>query len=404
MNPIKRILFVDDEPMILQGLQRTLRCMRNEWDMAFVGSGAEALEIMAKKPFDAVITDMRMQGMNGAELLSIVMKRYPKTIRLILSGHADKELILQCVGTAHQYLAKPCEIDLLKRTLQRATTMESTLKSEKLRALVSQLECLPSIPTIYMELVDRIRDPEVSLEDVGASIAKDVGLTAQILKLVNSAFFGLSQQLSTTTEAVSYLGVETVKSLLLSVHAFAQFKDVKIEGFSIESVSTHGLETAAMAKAIALAENAENLIRDQSFVAGMLHDVGKIILASNFTAQCKRAIELSRQRPCRVWEAEQEIFGADHAEVGGYLLGLWGLPVPVVEAIAQHHQPANSLDQTFNPLTAVHVANAFIHECIDPTGGLAQDSIDLAYLNELGLPDRLGVWRETLTKKIAQAA
>ena len=89
VEAMKRILFVDDEEMVLQGLQRMLRSLRREWDMTFVESGAKALELMAEQPFDVVVSDMLMPGMTGAELLNEVMKRYPRTVRLILSGHAD---------------------------------------------------------------------------------------------------------------------------------------------------------------------------------------------------------------------------------------------------------------------------------------------------------------------------
>jgi DNA-binding NtrC family response regulator len=172
----KRILFVDDEAMILQGLQRMLRPMREEWDMEFIGSGAKALERMGPAPFDVVVSDMRMPGMNGAEFLTEVMKRHPKTIRLILSGHADKELILQCVGATHQYLAKPCDADALKATVTRASNLEGNLQSEPLRKLVGQLSHLPSIPSLYMEIVEIANHPGASLEDVAQVIARDLAM------------------------------------------------------------------------------------------------------------------------------------------------------------------------------------------------------------------------------------
>ena len=156
----KRILFVDDDPLVLQGLQRMLRSMREEWEMEFVESGPIALEAMAKSPFDVVVSDMRMPGMNGAELLNRVMKLHPNTIRFILSGHADQDLVMQCVGTTHQYLAKPCEPDALKATIRRASALGQSLQNGQLKSLVSRIERLPSLPSLYLKVVQKLQDPE----------------------------------------------------------------------------------------------------------------------------------------------------------------------------------------------------------------------------------------------------
>src|SRR5437762_9749706 len=156
----KRVLFVDDEPLVLQGLQRMLRHMRQEWEMEFVDSGPKALEAMASNPFAVIVSDMRMPGMNGAHLLNEVMKRYPKTVRLILSGHADQDLIMKCVGSTHQYLTKPCEPEALKATVRRASALAGSLQNEKLLQLISQMDRLPSIPALYVEVMEKLQRPE----------------------------------------------------------------------------------------------------------------------------------------------------------------------------------------------------------------------------------------------------
>ena len=217
----KRIIFVDDEPLVLQGLQRMLRSMRDEWEMEFMDGGAKALERMAQAHFDVVVSDMLMPGMNGAALLAEVMQRHPHTVRIILSGHADKDLILKCVGSTHQYLSKPCDADVLKATVRRASAVDSGLKDETLRKLVGSMDRLPSIPTLYTEIVEALRDPEVSVETIGEIVGKDPGMTAKILKLVNSAFFGLRRQVASPAEAANYLGLDTIRSLVLSINAFS---------------------------------------------------------------------------------------------------------------------------------------------------------------------------------------
>ncbi|MEO8425838.1 MAG: response regulator [Verrucomicrobiota bacterium] len=400
MNTKKRIIFVDDESLVLQGLQRMLRTMRNEWEMEFVDSGSKALERMGQAGFDVVVSDMRMPGMNGAQLLNEVMMRYPATVRLILSGHADQDLIMKCVGSTHQFLSKPCDADALKATVGRASALDAALQNETLKKLTSRMDRLPSLPSLYIEVVEKLQQPETTLEEIAAIIAKDIGMTAKILKLVNSAFFGLRRQIGSTEEAVAYLGLDTIKALVLSINAFSQFEQIKIGGFSFESLWDHSLNTAAAAKLIALAENAERKMVDEAFIAGMLHDTGKLVLASNFAEQYNEVFRLARENKREVVMAELDVFGATHADVGGYLLGLWGLPVPVVEAIALHHNPGKTIHKTFSPLTAVHAADVLVHESQMSGTGISA-GFDANYLGELGLSDRPDVWRTTLRESTA---
>lgn len=389
----KRILFVDDEPLVLAGLRRMLHGMRKQWEMVFVESGDAALGFMADSAVDVVVSDMRMPGMNGAQLLNEVMKRYPRTVRLILSGHADQDLILKCVGSTHQYLSKPCDPDALRATVSRAIGLEASLKNERLQRLIGQMDHLPSIPSLYMKIVETINDPRASLAAVSDIIAQDIGMTAKILKLVNSAFFALRREISSANHAVAYLGLDTIKSLVLSINAFSQIETRELEGFSLAELWNHSLGTAAAAKRIAQIEGAGSKIADEAFVSGLLHDAGKAALAFNFPEEYGQALRDPADGKIDPLGAEQRAFGASHADVGGYLLGLWGLPVPVVEAIALHHQPQLAADKTFTPLTAVHVANALVHagdrrEC--------PPAVDRQYLATLGLGDRINVWQREL--------
>jgi HD-like signal output (HDOD) protein/CheY-like chemotaxis protein len=389
----KRILFVDDEELSLRGLDRLLRSMREEWEMEFVDSGDKALARMAGAHFDVIVSDMRMPGMNGAELLNEVMKRHPKTVRLILSGYADRDLILKCVGSTHQYLAKPCDAKTLKMTVQRAAHLEESLKSEALRLLVNRCSVLPSLPSLYSEIVEALQDPEAGVEEIGNIIVKDVAMTAKILKLVNSAFFGLGNAIANPGEAVAYLGTDTIKSLILVTHAFSN-AEIRLDGFSLETLWTHSLEVSNAAKAVAFYEGAEKKLIDEAFVAGLLHDIGKLVFATNLPEEYQQAINLARKKKFSLADAEKQIFGANHADVGGYLLGLWGLPVPVVEAIALHHQPDMTFLKSFSPLTALHAGNTLASAEYPSITGIPASEPDLNYLSTLGLKGHMNAWRQ----------
>ena len=390
------ILFVDDEPMVLDGLQRMLRPLRQEWQMDFLPGGAEALQLMEQTPVDVVVADMRMPGMNGAQLLKEVMTRYPQTVRIILSGHADQELILQCLGTTHQFLSKPCDAEVLKRTVRRAVLSGNSLPDEAVKRLTAGMDRLPTIPLLYTQMIETLQSPEASLEDVALIVQRDPGMTAKILKLVNSAYFGLSQSITSPAEALSYLGMETVKSLVLSLHVFSQYESARAGGTFVTEVWTHSLRTAEAARIIASQEDLPNKLLEEAFVAGLLHDTGKIVLAYNCAMNYGKACRLAPAEKISLLAAERQVFSCTHADVGGYLLGLWGLPVAVVESLTFHHAPALSLNDRFSTLTAVHVANALVHEADKSPSTRASAPLDEEYLTNLGLADRVNSWREAL--------
>ena len=387
----KHILFVDDEVKILQGLRRMLRGMRNEWKVAFARSGAEALKIMAKANFDVIVSDMRMPEMDGAELLTRVKQAYPQTVRIILSGHADKETIMRTVRPVHQYLSKPCDADALKAVISRACALKDLLAADRLQHLVSQMEALPSLPTLYCEVMEALQESDCSARQIGEIIAKDISMTAKILQMVNSAFFGTPRHFSNPVEAVVFLGLNTVKSLVLTFGLFAKFDNRAIPGVVIESIYTHSLQTGILARKIAVAEKMDRKQTDNAFMAGLLHDLGKLVLADNLSDSYREVLDLTRETGVDYNEAEQSIIGATHGQVGAYLLGLWGLPDPIIEAVAFHHHPGNGPNMGVRSLSVVHAANSLEHYQGDDNGSIP--GLDLDYVADLGLIDHTALWR-----------
>ena len=385
---MKRILFVDDEPNVLQGLQRMLRPLRREWDMAFVAGGSEALQTLEGNPCDIIVSDMRMPGMDGVLLLGEVKRCYPESIRIALSGHSEMEMLCECTRVTHQYLAKPCDPEMLKTTVDRAIGLQALLSDDKFRKLVANIDSLPSLPKLYTEIMEELSSEDGSIGRVAEIIAKDVGMTTKVLQVVNSAFFGLVTHVASPAQAAMMLGVDTIRGLVLSSKVFSQFEQDK-SGLDLAAVQHFSERSGALARRIAMAEGQPTKTCDHALMAGMLQDVGQLVLANHLPGEYA---EVARAASASDWEAEQAIFGCSHMEVGAYLLGIWGLPNPIVEAVAHHHCPGQSVGNDFSPLTAVHIANVLLR---DGGGDSAETpGLDLDYLQRLGLHERLPVWRE----------
>ena len=392
----KTILFVDDDPNILDGLRRMLHPMRKEWDMAFAQSGHEALELMAQKPFHVIVSDMRMPRMDGAALLSEVMRRYPQTVRFVLSGQSEGETIFHSVGTTHQFLAKPCDAETLKACVDRAFALRDVLSNESLETFISRITALPSLPKAYTRLTEELRSPDASISTVGKIIETDMAMTAKVLQLTNSAFFGVRRDVSSVTQAVSLLGLDTIKSLVLMVGVFSQASAARLPaGFSLDALWRHSMAVGACSQAISKTEDAGKEVISDACTAGLLHDSGMLVLAVNRPDAYGQILDIVRSKNLSLTKAEQAAFGCTHAQVGAYLLGIWGLPDSIVEAVAFHHYPSQCGARAFGPLAAVHAANALEHEAQGSDGGGATPTLDIEYLRQCGLEARIAVWRET---------
>jgi HD-like signal output (HDOD) protein/ActR/RegA family two-component response regulator len=383
-----RIVFVDDETDVLQAMSRTLREMRNEWSMEFTSNGAAALDELAKTPADVIVSDMRMPGMDGWELLGEVRKRYPQTVRLVLSGHADARSIMRAVGTAHQYLAKPCESAALKAAISQTYMLRSLLSSDRLARLVGRVDTLPSAPRAFQEILACLQRPTASIADAAKIIGRDVAMTANVIKLVNSAFFGSRQPISTADRAVAYLGLDTLGALVLGHGVFKSGVTTGIEGFSLERLWQHSLDVAAAARTVALSEKLTHARADEAFLAGMLHDVGKVVFATRLAA--------TTDHPTASTEDTSMQMEAHHPEVGAYLLGLWGFPNPIVEAVAFHEAPRQTASQGLGLPELIHIADRLVHQRNAGSRGAVARELEPGLLEKLGLVDRWPAWSAEL--------
>lgn len=389
---MKRILFVDDEPNVLEGLQRTLRSQRHEWEMAFAPGGEAALAMLAAAPFDVVVSDMRMPGMDGAALLEIVRQQYPSMLRIVLSGYTEMEASLRAVPVAHQFLLKPCEPNTLRAAIDRATSLIEVLNSKMMVSLVGAMRDLPSLPRTYMELRKALADPETSIASLVRIVEKDVAISAKILQLVNSAFFGLTRDISDIKMAVSYLGINILQNLVVSVEAFRMFQPKKsIPGFSIEELHAHSQLVARIAAHFSSGRKLPSAV----VVAALLHDVGKLVMAERAPDHFARAVAGAREEQKPLFAVEEELIGISHAEVGAYLLSLWGLPYPVIEAVAHHHHPNRVRQHALDMITVVHLSNLLAHETSgDSNRGIISQPIDEKLLQDIGVVDQLPEWRQ----------
>ncbi|GAB6164503.1 response regulator [Thermostilla marina] len=395
-TPKKRILFVDDERKLLDGLRRLLRSHRREWDMRFAESGAEALEMLQEAPTDVVVSDMRMPGMSGAELLETIRQRYPATVRLILSGQCDKTSVLKAAGPAHQFLSKPCDAELLKSTVCGVSNLRDKLKNDAIRSRVSAIVCLPCQPQVIADLRTECGNANTSIDALAEIASRDIGVTAKLVQLVSSSFFGSPQRVSGAAQAARLLGTDVMRPLVLETEAL-QPLEASPKATELLTLFNRVHEAiVAGAMKIGKAEGLSESRLRRLHLAGRLMNVGMLVLATQdidfYISLLEKAVRYEMALP----EVEREVFQATRNEVGAYFLALWGLPRDVITVAKHVRTPSEAPTddpELLEEISILHVVGCVMDESLSDLIGRPQ-TLDREFLERRGWTERLEKWQD----------
>ncbi len=348
------ILFVDDEPNILRGLQRTFRRMRKEWDMAFMEGGEAALKHLTDNPADVIVSDMRMPGVDGAAFLTEAAKSHPGTIRIILSGEADREMTFRTLGVSHQFLPKPCNTDSLCEKIQQSLAARNRIGDAAQQAIVSGTASLPVSDQAIQTLRSALDESTASLEEASETFESDPGLAAKVLQLANSAYFGIGQRVNSPAEAVKLLGVDILRPIFERGFFPSASDCAGLDRSVFDSIHQQSQILSAQARDAAADAGASQSDVELAQLAGLLHGIGSLIICSK-APDCYSGLE-NPQDQLALAQAEQKAFGCPQSAFGGYLALLWGLPDSVCEAISDCAEPQNALNPENPVLRALHKA------------------------------------------------
>ena len=379
-----RVLFVDDEPLVLRALGRMTSALRSECEATFCNSGEEALDTMAKAPFDVLVSDMRMPGMDGAAVLAQAEKKFPSTARIILSGYSQYEAALRALPVCHRFLSKPLRADDLRMVLLRTVALHRLLEDPSMRELVGGVKDLPARPTVYFQLRSALANPSSSMRHVARVVERDAGITGRLLRSVNNAFFAPAQRITSVEQAVTHLGTEMLTGLVLSLECFGNFEDTLAECSLVpSSLERKGFLAATIASSL-LTDRTQ---QQDAFLSALLHDSGLLLAAARKPKLVANAVELAKADGISLATAERKLWGTSHAEIGAYLLGLWGLPYTIVEGVARAQSQEQLLGPDLDVASAVHIAVALAEAAMN--GDASEAELNPDFLARKGLTGRL---------------
>lgn len=332
------------------------------WKLRAAVDEQAAIAAVAEDRADVIVTGMH--GGCGPALFNLLRSRHPDVARLLLLDRDDHSLPLGVLESAHRLLNRPLHSEELIDAIESIIELRELLGDSQLKALIGQVGHLPAPPKLYLELTRAIDDPSSSPAQIANLIAQDPAIAAKVLRLCNSAYFCGGRTVTDLRSAVVRLGLQTLRRLVLATEVFAHAAN---ETPDREAIRRRALLASQLAARLLGGSSAE-----LAATASLLSEVGRLLPG--------------------IGEGGSE--GAPHyAEAGAYLLGLWGLPMAIVEGVAHHHQPQRSRTRGFWVSGAVHVARALA----------ANEPVDEEYLASVSMLDRLPKWRK-MAEELAEAS
>lgn len=383
-----RIFFIEDDAVLMSNMRRSLSIMRRHWDMKFFTSAEDAVIEMANRPADVIVSDMNMPGMNGDELLAVTQYQYPRVIRILMADRNDIDATTRSAGVAHCIIAKPCDPCEIASSVERVIEIEQRLSDPDLLAMIGEIGTLPSPTHAITQLQELMSCDDVTVAQIAEVVSSDINMTAKLLQVANSAFFGLNRKVIDVREAIAFLGLNTVQHLCVALELMRTFENVP--------VMVQSLVDELHDRALSVAHIARDLVTDrtkagEAYVAGLLHDIGLLVIAAERPEQLLELRVKTMRTSLPLVEVEREILGAHHADIGAFLLELWGLPYEIVEAVARHHDAEEIPGTSVDIMHAVYIADA-VASSPDFDSEVEWENasrLDPAYLESLGVLERV---------------
>jgi putative nucleotidyltransferase with HDIG domain len=366
---MRRVLFVDEDEATREIYQQLQSYWGIEQEVHTAGTAIEAINLMGQLRFAVVVSELSLPDMPGLEFLSKIMESHPEAARIVISANNDSLKAAEALNVAHRFFSKPFSFEVLGSLLENLGQYHYLLHDERIQCMIFKTGALPVLPGTWVQLTGLLDSADTDISDIAKIVEQDPGLTTRLLHTVNSAYFGIARRVVSCSEAIQIVGLELIRGLMMGMKIFDFYKNSPFVRTVFGRIWDHSLRTATGARRLCELETQSIETCNVAFTAGLLHDIGKLILAAN--------------------AEEKEKFGTTHAQIGAYLFTLWGFPDQVVRAVENHHNLEGI--EKFSPALAIHAA-----QCLQ-RGGEYEKQLNLGILAQLGLAERVDLWRDRVS-------
>jgi HD-like signal output (HDOD) protein len=390
----KCIYVVDDQVPVMETAVLIMRSIDPQWEVSGFKDPLQALAAVQAKAPDLILTDQVMPEMLGGQLLEQVRTISPTTIRIIMSGYVA--LNKRALPTsAHQYIAKPFDTIKLREMVRRSFAAQERMADKGLQTLVTSLRSIPSLPQAHHALLRELEDNRNATANIARLVGEDAGLSLKVLQLANSPLFGQDYLIDSPFDAVMCLGTDMITAVVLSQSLFQHYESQGMGEINPRQVWSHCWQTAYLAQHICREMRLSRISGEEAFLAGLMHETGRFILADNFPDQFQAACHKARQMKSPLVPRLREAFQASPAQISAYVLELWGMPAGIIAAISQMDSPVRGQFNGFSLAAALYIGDSIASRQMPPDA-LAAEEWDEAYLKAVGCLESIPVWEKLL--------
>jgi len=388
-----RILFCDPSGSFLRWAEEVSGAGAS-WDIDRVDHLQSGLQMLASRHFDAVVVAAPASPERELSYLRQLMQAAPNCVRILYTPVLSAAYLAKALDVVHRVCLNSNTREETVALIDQAVASNRQLSHESVRRSMAAFKQLPSPPSIFHELTRQLNSERTTSQHIAGVVAKDPALTARLLRIVNSSYFGLRQPVSNIQQAVTLIGTRTLRGLALAGHFGSHYKQAKEWNlFSLEALQARSLMVARLSQALAKAAGGDAMLRDQAFLAGLLLDVGMVMLANEQSQSYAKIFGYAAKHNKPLAQVELKAFGVTHAQLAANLLTQWNLPPMVVDAVLYHHDPAGYFQKGLSPTAIDHVADALLPPLDSRLNLRINAEIDLDFLARAELDQYLPKWK-----------
>ena len=395
-----RILLVDGDGELLLARRQAFAKSHRQWEVHLAQTGEEALQVLARDPADILILDLQLPDLASSGLLPRAQEAHPGTVRIALTDPATAEAMEQAEADFHRVFLKPREPSFLIDTVESLNIEDDESNVRAIRALVAGLGRIPSLPSLYAELVALLEREDTGMAEVSRLVRRDLAVASQVLKLANSVHFAARRPVAEIGQAVVRVGMDSLKALVLFRGLISSFNGHIPKEMDLEKLWFHSFQVAMGVSKLAILEG-QTALADQAFSVGLLHDVGVVVLATDPSRRYGALLARASSSRIPLAVLEHETYGVDHTQVGAHLLSLWGLPPSFCRPIREHHAPPPPGGEAFPLSSALHLAD--VRHGGGAAAGMFADGRWGLHPSVLCDVQRFTRWKACLDEEAAQA-
>lgn len=395
-NEMTNVLFVLKDRSQGNLYSENIPAIDSSWSVNIADNTKDAVDFVRGNDIDVIICDDEVADSKGLDVISSCSHERPGVLSFLRKSNSPtKEESIALSEKKVFVLPENLEEEGIYSHISRRVLLKSLSENLNLLSVIRKMKKMPTIPQLYHQITRELRKEDGSIEFVAGLISKEPSMATRILKAVNSPAYVLGYEITEVVHALLFLGKEATQAQILADSVFNSYPNQSVAGLNLQEVWKHSINVSAIARRISMSIDSNKKSAEIACTAGVVHDLGKVLMATNLPDHYQQAVNYAKEERVPLVQAEEKVFGTNHAQVAASLMGLWSIPFRILNSVAYHHNPTGTMKKPPTSAMALYIADGF--ENAKSKNVLGQN-IDENIIEDWGFTDQFEDWAEEFTK------